>query len=1120
MAFPIADGAGTVSTLIGVISSLVFALIPSTIKKKKKVIFVITVSIIAGISLLGAALFFGMKSNAHDDQITSARQSRPLMNLQGDVIEREALYQYSPTDDEIKFISEHQGKLKTFTRDEWKHQLKSENLELVIIDFSKGKLGDQPNSFSAFTRDQEDEAVEYIINSNNKIVLFNDNRNAYTVRMLKLLYEETGKLYSVFDKDYIEFADPVNPKRVSDFGKDIFNQNLYELRSSKNIRETHTTVNAKIFTEADLSLTPIWKMKELFEGKKAVFVDYYDDYDYSYNLLSEAGITDYSFVKGGLRSHFKHSNLTPNYYNNRIVEPELITRLYREGSTLRFICMAATQCLDNLPANDTYIISYRDMKRSDYYNAIRALPRDYEYVTVSSNQETSGLAIITGYLLIESGHNYLGELPAYSRFSLENIRHHVAYWFKYDTSLAEYQQEVYSRYDMAIQIKHAIGNYGWVIIFCLAGILCRVICFPLQYMIYKSYYQDIKLGVIASLSGLAVPVLVVLSYITLDAFVSNYAVIPHTEISGLFKTDYEYLKWIFVGLVALQSFISFPERKAIAAFIVGLVFAVYAFGYMDLISLPMMCFLLAGECVSIILQSPFYLSYRNERRRQDNGWALKPIKDGIVNYPEKWLYLAKHGVESGVLVSTSMNKLVFVNEVAKRLPNGKLIVRSCSSKAEENALGGYFESYSCSAGDAFSYVEKLKAEGCDYVMIQAFVHGTIYGAASSVSLNGKGISLSCGEYSQATEGGVTAISATVCRKQGVVIDGGIESELAHCVQKVMLKLEQRCGFPVTIEFALFNDQVKVLQIREQKNTSAIKVYPGSINDYVLAEDYIAKCSHVTGGLLEQVTQSDFAYIDGFVYKKLKSSIKGICTVSNLKSIGKDIEELLNDVLSHNQNNPSFLLPKLESAINLYSKLYASSQSIASKKVNEHIYEAAGYSVVISSKESEVDVFSNFKHEMSADNLMLSRRDYNHHMIVLCNYIIHRCICGLSVDKIVAHNLNIMALVTGEGDMFSDSAFYADQPITEESKTTMLSPGVVSGKLWDTAATETPKGDKYVLIGEEVSSQWVKHLSAFSGIVSVYGNENSHLAISARSLGIPYMKVSRDEYDKLLKQGNV
>lgn len=855
---------------------------------------------------------------------------------------------------------------------------------------------------------------------------------------------------------------------------------------------------------------------ELFNNKEAIFTSYYEDYKVANAYLAKAGVKGYRFLKGGLQEHFETQNLTPNYYNNRVLEPELVNSMYAHGDQLRFICMAEGLCLDNLPKERTYVISYRDMERNEYFDRIRNLPKEYMYVTVSSNQETAGLAIMTGYELIRSGHNYLGELPAFSRFSLEEVRHYIGEVYTYDTSLSEFQKSHYTLVDFSQDSKAFIDDYGWLIYFLIAGVLCRTICFPLQFRIYQSYYRDIHVGIVASLAGLFVPVFIIFFYMKLDSLISNYAIIDHLLIDNYFKESYEYLKWMFIALVVGQSIMSFPKKPAIYLSISALIVGVYSFGYMDLISLPMMTFLICGEIVSIAFQTPFFISYKKEKNRQEKGWALKPIKNGLPSYPEKWEYLANSGKGTNILISTEVESDTFLKEIYPKIPRKKIIIRSSSTRKEENKLGGYFESYKCDDIEPekiLGIIRKMKKSGCDYCFIQEYFAAQFYGVSSSLSSDGRGIYCAIGENTNATEGASNVSETILNRSSGEVISG--ESLInSRKLTALIKKLEKKYKIPVLIEFGVYERNIRLLQVREQTNCSALCFFPYDRESFVLAEEYLAISSYTNGSILELITKNDFVFADGFMYRKKKTRVKGYITEKGILANANDIISLAREISGLEEGkrfSKFYWMNQLRYSLSRFEELYKASQSIYKGK-RDCLFELPSYSLV--SSKTELDVAGVMS--LSLDDLKLlklNHRDFIHNLICLNNYIINKSIANILDVEDVPHNIDISMLLEGR-KIINKDIFYSNSPLSE-SDTDSLSPGIIKGEIW-LSSWGIPEKDGYVLIGEEIASDWVRNLTKFSGVISRYGNENSHLAISARQLGIPYRKVSLEQYNNYVE----
>ena len=1115
-AFPLADGAGTVSTLIGVIASIIFSVVPDSSKVKKRLVAIVSVALLTITGLLCAVGFYYIKYDNYDNQIRIVRQSRPDIQLNHDVYEREKVVYSEPSEELVSFIDNYKNDLVIFSDKKWKNQSKSENLEMIVVGFRSESMVDKAYSFKRFTKQQEFELFNYLENITTNPVLHSFD-DIYALEVVRKYHEMTGKLLPVYSADTegkkLSLSDDVFVEPSSD----IFNRTLYDLRNDKNIRETHTLVNAKIYTTYDLALTPNWKLRELFDNKNVIFTSYYEDYEVANYYLSEAGVKQYKFLKGGLQAHFENENLTPQYYNNRVLEPELVNHMYTHGNSLKFICMSEKLCLDNLPKGNTYVISYRDMDRESYFESIRNLPSEYIYVTVSSNQETAGLAIMTGYELIRSGHNYLGELPAFSRFSLEEVRHYIGENYTYETSLKEFQNSNYSMFDFSLQSKQIIADYGWVLYFMMAGVVCRLICFPFQYKIYAGYYRNIKTGFISLLAGLGVPVFIIVFYLKLDSLISDYAIINHLVIDDFFKSDYEFLKWIFILLVAFQAKISFPSKPIIYCSIITLVLGVYVFGYMDYISLPMMVFLLSGEIISISLQLPFYISYKIEYQRQRSGWATMTIKNGMKSYPEKWEYLVNNTRMKSLLVHTGMTKDLFMSDVIKKLPTTNLIVRSSSTSYSENNLGGYYESYITDIENAHDKLTLLNKMGCDFCFIQEYISSNCYGVASSLSKDGKGIHYAKGKHSDVTEGSSNVSEFVIDRKSSHSKPKGLNKKEVKSIRHLIFKLERTMKMPVVVEFSVSDyGEIELLQVRKQVNTSSLCFFPSSIAEFTLAEDYIAKSSYTNGSLLNIISDGDFVHADGFVYRKKKIPRKSFYTKKNIINLGVDIENLYTDTRhSESTENPLYWLEVFKQAMTNYKAVYRASQSFHMSEC-ESTFKARG--VVISATNHELDIQGVVSADVSDEYTQLNKRDYLHRLITLNICTLNLALRKFLKTNVVPDDIDIRNLLDGVEYQIKEP-YYSERPLTDVDSS-ILHHGSIVGKPWSIDSKDIPKKKGYVLIGEEIGSEWVRNLAMFSGIISVYGNENSHLAISARELNIPYRKVTDEEFLALKEKEEV
>ncbi|MEZ8295852.1 PEP-utilizing enzyme [Vibrio splendidus] len=1108
-AFPLADGAGTLSTLAGVIASLLFAIIPSPSKQQKTWMAIIAVGVVVFIGMFSALSFYYLQNEKHQSQLDEVRQSRPEIQLNKDITARETIYGAPLTATLQNFLRE--DRIKVFRFEEWKNTRSSDNLELVVVNYRETSLSDKAYTVRHYSDRDKVDFMAFATSTDKQLVLYSFD-NQYSVSLAKALFEEEGIKVSILPSQGGYARRTVRPEQQVDLGEGIFRvQHLYDLRNDKNIKETHTVYNAEIFTTFDLVFTPHWQLKSVFSDQSPVFTAYYPNYETANFFLEAAGITHHRFIKGGLQHHFLNNklNLTPDYFNNRVVTPEQVHKWYINHDKIRFLCMSQGNCLDNLPNEQTFVISYKDMTRQEYFNAIAQLPKDAFYVTVSNNQETAGLAIMTGYHLIQTDHSYLGELPAYSRFSLEHVRHYIGRNFTYDTSLTEYQNTHYSMADFAYEMKGWIDEYGYLAIFMLAGCVCRVICFPMQFMIYKSYYREVKLGIVSSLLGLMVPVFIILYYLELSALLSDYAVIPHRQMDTFLNQGATDLKIVFIALVALQSYLSFPTKPLIYGSIIGLVSGVYLLGYMDPITQPMMMFLLTGEVVSICLQLPFYIQALREQRRQQAGYALIPIKQGISRYPDKWLNLTKTASSPGILVSSAINKDTFFEQVVPRLSSASLMVRSASTQDVESALGGYYESYKTDKAYAFESLKTLAALGCDYGFIQPFIEAQRYGTVSSIALNGQGMHCVLGAHTSATEGTRTAQEYIIPRSKPAPLC----DELTR-IRKTMLKLENTFKSPLLVELALSDTSVVILQVRTQPDSPTTVLFPLTMDDVVLAEDFLVKSTYTNASILQHISAKQYIGINGYLYRcQTFRSKGGLCTAASNRVLGKEVTDAYLSVTASISTNPGYWLHQLKEAVDRYERLYKRSQSHFIGR-QETLYPLMRFRVEASV--NELDISGEWTVTALEGEQQLLRRAYIHELIVLNNAMLNLILSKIMYCEAVPSNLEVRHLLNGDGAVFVDT-YEATQPLTQAATDSVFYPGDFTGALWCAKSKAPPPHAGMVLFGDEIASDWVKDLHLFKAVISLYGHENSHLAISARAMQIPYKKVSQEVFDQYRQQ---
>lgn len=1119
LAFPLVDGVSALSTLIGVTGSVIAGIFPS-LRKSKTSTSLISAIILLTVSLLGSFYFIDHQTSLRKSELDIVRQSRPDSQLNKDVMKRESSIKSPVLREDVEFYESQNISDTVISITDYKKLPKEISPEMVYIDFKESSVSFQPHIVTSFEREAYSNLAAYVSSINGNAIFaggfFSDR-----VRAAREVYERTGfKVSIIKESDILSHFNNLSSSRPIPYATDssIFDMNLYDLRSAGNIRQTHTVYNAKITTLTDLLLLPNWKIKELFDGKNAVFVDYYDNtYRTMNNVLADAGVSDFSFYQGGLKRHFEEGgNLTPDYYNQRVADPFKITQLVKETDKVRFLCLAQPLCMDNIPKDMMITLSYRDIGREAFFEELKSLPKDYLYVALSSNQETAGLAITAGYVLTNSGHQYIGELPMFERFSIEEIRHQIGRGYTYNTSLQEYRDNHWSVADVTSEISSVIKSLGWFSCFFAAGVVLRLFCFPLQSLVYNSYYFQTRQNPFVLLTALTIPVFIILAYFYLDDLISYYGIISHSTMSQLQREGSKVYVLIFLALVSIQSLISFPKRKMIAYGIITLMIGLYIFGYMDGIPQPMTSFLLGGEIAALATQMPYFYMYIKTCNAERLGYTNKALLLSKFTYPDKWKILNQFKKQDGYLIDTSIGEKGW-KEVSRKLPkNTVLIVRSCSSKSKEQELGGFYESYICnSINDAYDKLKLLSDYGCSHAYIQKYEEFELTGVSSSISSNGKGIYYALGKPESATEGRKGVISGIISRSKS-----NYSEAFEKRIRDVMFSVEKAFNAPVSIEFGLSDKELRLFQIRILKRDGVNKLFPLSIDDYELGEAYLAKCSPLTGEVIELATKGNFIYIDGFLYSKKKPKLtKLVFTEKGYDNLKGKIEELLveSKELNSGLTSPSWSLERLKECIDIYKSLYKASlcRYTIERPVSLSDFEIAA----ASNSELEVDGYKLLTDCRTKKEDCV--REGIHSLIVLNTYLINFHIKTSINADMIPENLSIKTLLDGSDPEALIDSRRMDNPLTQHNTDSIIVSGSIHGKPWNSMNKSLPDdGMKRILIGDEIPSDWVKQLDRFSGIISVFGHELSHLAISAKTLGIPYRKVSQEELEELLGQESI
>ena len=579
-AFPLADSVSGISSLIGVISLVIAGIFPS-LKKSKSASFMLLSAIGLLFVVVVLSSFIIYESNINKSEIDIVRQSRPESFLIKDTQEREKVQHLEFGEEDIEFFNSYHLSKKLISLSDFKSIPKDKYIEPINIDFNPNFTTYKTDIIKGFKIGDFDSVSAYVKKRNGRIMLAGGSVKD-RVRVAREVFNRSGILVNILKDENIVYSylnrsssDSI-PYLSGNF--DIFSLNsIYDLRAKESIKQARTVFNADIATIMDLALLPNWRLRELFGNNESVFVDYYEDtYAAANAILKDANVEGYHFIRGGLKEHFKDGyGLVPNHYNKRIIDPFILMDIVKSTNKVRFICTNNSICSNNIPKAMQVNIPYAEMEIPAFNREIINLPKDFLYVTLSSNQETTGEALTVGYLLISSGHQYLGELPLFERFSIEEIRHKIGKSSTYDTSLDEYREKTISIADYTPIMHKMINYFGWAFSFFFIGCLLRLICTPLQLPVYRSYYFLKTDNTLRLLMSMLTPVIIIIGYFKIDYLISYYGIIDHSLMNNLKNEGNGFMISIFMALVSFQALISFPKRKLIAYGIISSLFLLY-----------------------------------------------------------------------------------------------------------------------------------------------------------------------------------------------------------------------------------------------------------------------------------------------------------------------------------------------------------------------------------------------------------------------------------------------------------------------------------------------------------------------------------------------------------------
>jgi hypothetical protein len=1126
-AFPVAEGAGAISSLIGVITSVIVGFFPKSGlgHLDRKFTAAVFTAVLTSFVALGAIGWAVNDSRADRDWKIVAAQSRPKVELAGE-IRREIAAEVIPvmTNEEQEYAR--LNNVFVDLEDYRAGRVAPTALRVYLQSDATTRLAVPYQSVQAVQAGDYEALTKLARARHGDILLIADHR-ATIVRAAMAIEDQTGYRLQGLPIRTSDFSLTRERQTENQTGSEtyptihdpdhVFQLPLIDLRTPQNILETHTLVNASNITATDFLLMRDSEILTLFQDQDSARVLIgYDKHLYPviHDRLKDLVPGRYVFYRGGLEAHFleDHLTLTPFYYNMRFVDPGALIDLYGLTDKVRFICTVPGTCLDNIPETHRVSLDFRSLGKDAFSKAIRALPQDRLYVTVTTNQETYGNSLMTGYWLTTSGHDYLGDLVMPTRFSLEDLRARILTATGGEPSLQEWR-EMHSTYLGVIEtLKSLISRYGWLVVFAGMGALVRLSLTPFQIIVFGSYYQSHQRILPMLGAALAIPGALVAAYRFLDHAISYWAIVPHSTMNTLAQGQVQSLLPAFVAMIAFQILISFPRRPRTALPIIGLVVGIWLLGWMDTLALPLLVFLMASETIALLLQLPFFANFYRRIRDEKEGITTRPMPEAKPDdYPAKWFKLTAFRPQPGFLVNLrklEIGSRALDRHLRKLDGAGKLIVRSAALDPREERLGGYYSSHVISPekSSVLKALYKVKINGCAFAWVQPFYDTDENGVLASISRDGRRAECIFGPGDSATEGSHKATTLSLDSK---------DARRTHRGEWRLLRAAERhARGPVILEYGRLGNRIIPYQLRLMHEIThpEVKLWPAGREGYVLAEDYMARCSRITGDILEEATGGYYKAVRGFLYRKNAPARR------TLRINQKAIEALQDRALALLENNrqethrgPAAALADLEEGISVLRGLFRASQAYLRPKA---VSTTLDICAIRSTENSELEILGRrdiLKRIHQAPAQQIETREHLHNLIVVTTAALGKLITRSVPDPEWQWRIGLCDL-RETPEVAPPPRQQDTSPMTSaETADDVIVAGEIKGTPWPSDRKDLPPmdGTRWILAGEEISSEWVRHLQRFSGILSVYGHPNAHLGLSARALGIPYRRISSE-----------
>ena len=539
-AFPVAEGAGALSSLAGVIAASMAGAAPGRAGLRRRTRWLVgAIGALVIVTLLASALSAVLIYRAvHENRL--ARQSRPALELTAERAE--------PAGREIAFTARAaawaQARDFFLDLDAYRAGDVLPDAPRVQIDHVPGSQRFQPWRVPIrVTAGDAAGLLDAIRTTDGPVILLGQSRGALVAagqriaRTPDLASRDVRALWTgqpaffVTEQTRARHGDwPAIPPPDRQTG--IFEMPLVDIRPRATLLETHTLATARNVPLSDILLMRDSEIDALL-GTGVVFTGYDTA---RYPLLHARLRADfagrYAFLAGGLEAHYFdqrnrfRGGLTPPYPNKRLLDPWSVMRLVALRDDVRFVCTTPQACPSNIPREMRVTLPFRDLDRAGRVAAVAALDPTHLHIGVSSDQESTGNVLIAGFYAAQAGVPWLGEFTQPSRFSLERVRMWVLETVGRDGTLAAYRDHHALRLAAIDGLGHLVATLGWAGAMIVLGVGLRLALWPAQRVVTRGYYGPVPHPAAGLGAATLILAAVVGAYFALSHAVSMHFAIP------------------------------------------------------------------------------------------------------------------------------------------------------------------------------------------------------------------------------------------------------------------------------------------------------------------------------------------------------------------------------------------------------------------------------------------------------------------------------------------------------------------------------------------------------------------------------------------------------------------